>query len=95
MLFNLFLEGFKFSLFLGGASGLYQGFHAIGLGTGGLIFVGVLMIIIGVGFGLAALADFYMLAKVRILLLLLLKKGSGKTWTFLYTDRNAVFDLPT
>lgn len=49
----------------GGASGLYQGFHAIGLGTGGLIFVGVLMIIIGVGFGLAALADFYMLAKIH------------------------------
>ena len=63
---------FKFLLFLGmGSSGLWLGFEAIGRegASGGLIFVGVLMVITGVGWGLAALADFYLLAKVRILLL--------------------------
>ena len=51
-----------------GASGLWLGFEAIGRkdASGGLIFVGVLMVITGVGWGLAALADFYLLAKVRI-----------------------------
>ena len=64
---------FKFLLFLGmGSSGLWLGFETIGKNdaSGGLIFVGVLMIIIGVGFGLAALANLYLLAKVRIFLLL-------------------------
>jgi hypothetical protein len=62
---------FNFLLFLGmGASGLWLGFEAIGRedASGGLIFVGVLMVITGVGWGLAALADFYLLAKVGILL---------------------------
>ena len=60
----------NFYFFLGmGSSGLWLGFEAIGRkeASGGLIFVGVLMVIIGVGWGLAALADFYLLAKVRIL----------------------------
>ena len=60
----------NFYSFLGmGSSGLWLGFEAIGRkdASGGLIFVGVLMVIIGVGWGLAALADFYLLAKVRIL----------------------------
>ena len=64
----VFLQIFTF--FLGmGSSGLWLGFEAIGRkdASGGLIFVGVLMVIIGVGWGLAALADFYLLAKVRIL----------------------------
>ena len=62
----------NFCFFLGmGSSGLWLGFEAIGRNgaSGGLIFVGVLMVITGVGWGLAALADFYLLAKVRILLL--------------------------
>ena len=37
-----------------GSSGLILGFSAIGKGGGGLIFVGVLMVMIGIGFGLAA-----------------------------------------
>ena len=50
-----------------GSSGLILGFSTIGRDdrTGGLIFVGVLMVMIGIGFGLTALADFYMLTKVR------------------------------
>jgi len=50
-----------------GSSGLWLGFEAIGRkdASGGLIFVGVLMVIIGVGWGLAALADFYLLAKIH------------------------------
>lgn len=48
-----------------GSSGLILGFRAIGQGTGGLIFVGVLMVIAGVGFGLVGLADFYMLFRVH------------------------------
>ena len=48
-----------------GSSGLILGFSTIGKGGGGQIFVGVLMVMIGIGFGLAALADFYMLTKVR------------------------------
>merc|ERR1719273_516983 len=48
-----------------GSSGLILGFEAIGVGGGGKIFVGVLMIIIGIGFGLAALADFYLLFNIH------------------------------
>jgi hypothetical protein len=33
---------------------------------GGQIFVGVLMLLVGLGFGLAALADFYLLVKVTL-----------------------------
>jgi len=56
-----------YSLGIGGmgSSGLILGFSAIGKGGGGLVFVGVLMVIIGIGFGLAALADFYLLAKIH------------------------------
>jgi hypothetical protein len=35
--------------------------------TGGKIFVGVLMLLVGLGFALAALADFYLLVKVSSL----------------------------
>jgi len=48
-----------------GASGFYLGFSIIGQGGGGHIFIGILMVIIGAGFGLAALLDFYMLAKIH------------------------------
>jgi len=58
-----------YSLGIGGmgSSGLWLGFETIGKNdaSGGLIFVGVLMIIIGVGFGLAALANLYLLAKIH------------------------------
>jgi hypothetical protein len=73
--YYLFIFFSNFYFFLGmGSSGLWLGFEAIGKkdASGGLMFVGVLMVIIGVGWGLAALADFYLLAKVRILLLFLL-----------------------
>ena len=40
-----------------------MGIHAVGQ-SGGEMFVGILMIIVGVGFGLSAMADFYMLVKV-------------------------------
>jgi len=50
-----------------GSSGLYTGLKAIGMdeATGGIIFAGVLMILVGIGFGLAALADFYFLVKIH------------------------------
>jgi len=50
-----------------GASGLIVGLSTIGGkdATGGQIFVGVLMIIVGVCFGLAGLADFFMLVRVH------------------------------
>jgi len=58
-----------YSLGIGGmgSSGLILGFSTIGRDdrTGGLIFVGVLMVMIGIGFGLTALADFYMLTKIH------------------------------
>jgi len=58
-----------YSLGIGGmgSSGLWLGFETVGKkdASGGLIFVGVLMIIIGVGFGLAALANLYLLAKIH------------------------------
>merc|ERR1719273_951742 len=48
-----------------GSSGLILGFHALGLVGGFKKFVGVLMIIIGIGFGGAALADFYFLFSIH------------------------------
>ena len=51
-----------------GSSGLILGFETVSAGaSGGKIFVGILMIIDGVGFGIAALADFYVLTRVRII----------------------------
>ena len=48
-----------------GSMGLIAGSTAINEGTsGGLIFVGVLMIIDGIAFGVLALADFYILTRV-------------------------------
>lgn len=47
-----------------GSSGLILGFSSLS-GTGGQIFVGVLMILVGVGFGLLALADFYLLVRIH------------------------------
>ena len=44
-----------------------MGIHAVGQ-SGGETFVGILMIIVGVGFGLSACADFYMLVKVSLYL---------------------------
>merc|ERR1711976_198247 len=48
-----------YSLGIGGmgSSGLILGFSTIGKGGGGQIFVGVLMVMIGIGFGLVALAE--------------------------------------
>lgn len=49
-----------------GSSGLILGFQTVSAGaSGGLIFVGILMIIDGVGYGIAALADFYVLTRVH------------------------------
>jgi hypothetical protein len=58
-----------YSLGIGGmgSSGLILGFQGLG-GTGGQIFVGILMIIVGVGFGILALTDFYMLMRVCVFL---------------------------
>jgi hypothetical protein len=55
-----------YSLGIGGmgSSGLILGFQGLG-GTGGQIFVGILMIIVGVGFGILALTDFYMLMRIH------------------------------
>lgn len=47
-----------------GSCGLALGIHAVGQ-SGGEMFVGILMIIVGVGFGLSAMADFYMLVKIH------------------------------
>jgi hypothetical protein len=49
-------------------------------GGGGKIFVGVLMLLVGLGFATAALADFYMLVKVIPLLrksFILITNSSG------------------
>lgn len=64
--FQMLVSGL-YSLGIGGmgSSGLILGFHAVGSESGGVIFVGVVMIIIGIGFGLAGLADFYMLVRVH------------------------------
>jgi hypothetical protein len=65
-----------------GASGLIVGLSTIGGkdATGGQIFVGVLMIIVGVCFGLAGLADFFMLVRVRLdLCALYLKKRENNS----------------
>ena len=49
-----------------GSTGIILGLQTVSAGaSGGLIFVGILMIIDGVGFGIAALADFYVLTRVR------------------------------
>ena len=53
-----------------GACGLILGFSTLKSG-GFLTFVGVLMVIIGAGFGGAALGDFYMLVKVILMLITL------------------------
>jgi len=47
-----------------GASGLIIGFSALS-GTGGQVAIGVFMVINGILFGLAGLADFYMLVRVH------------------------------
>ena len=46
-----------------------MGIRALG-NSGGETFVGILMIIVGVGFGLSAMADFYMLVKVSFFFLI-------------------------
>ena len=44
-----------------------MGFREVSEGaSGGLIFMGILLIIEGVGFGILTLADFYVLTRVRI-----------------------------
>ena len=50
-----------------GSTGLILGFECVGAkdASGGLIFVGILMIIDGIGFGVLAVADFYILTRVR------------------------------
>jgi hypothetical protein len=47
---------------------LITGFQEVGAGGGFAIFVGILQILNGVGFGLAALADFYLLVTVIFLI---------------------------
>ena len=50
-----------------GSGGLIMGFREVSEGeSGGLIFIGILLIIEGVGFGILTLADFYVLTRVRI-----------------------------
>ena len=50
-----------------GSGGLIMGFREVSEGaSGGLIFMGILLIIEGVGFGILTLADFYVLTRVRI-----------------------------
>jgi hypothetical protein len=46
-------------------SGLITAIGMMSQPGGGQIFVGVLMLLVGLGFGLAALADFYLLVKVN------------------------------
>ena len=58
ILYSLGIPGFM------GSCGLIVGFQALALTGGGKIFVGVLTVIVGVGWGCAALADFYMLVRV-------------------------------
>ena len=48
-------------------SGLITGFTEVSAGGGFAIFVGILQIVNGVGFGIAALADFYLLVTVIFL----------------------------
>jgi len=64
--FFQFLISIVYALGIGGmgSSGLILGFKALGDGAF-MTFVGVLMIIIGVGFGAGSLADFYMLVKIH------------------------------
>lgn len=64
--FFQFIMSVVYSLGIGGmgSSGLILGFRSLG-GSGFLTFTGVLMIIVGAGFGVAAAADFYLLVRVR------------------------------
>ena len=49
-----------------GSSGFIVGFQTIGAGGGpGKIFVGILQVIMGAGFGVAGLADFYLLTTIH------------------------------
>jgi len=48
-----------------GSAGLITGIAQLSQGDGKHIFVGILMVIIGNGFGAAGLADFYMLTKIH------------------------------
>ena len=50
-----------------GSAGLITGIAQLSQGTGPHIFVGILMVIVGIGFGAAGLADFFMLTKVRMI----------------------------
>ncbi len=63
--FFQFLVSILYSLGIGGmgSSGLILGVRAIGQ-SGFLTFVGILMVLIGVGFGVLACGDLYMLARV-------------------------------
>ena len=51
------------------SSGLITAIGMMSQATGGQIFVGVLMLFVGLGFAGAALADFYLLVKVNICLI--------------------------
>lgn len=57
------------------SSGLITSISFISSGTGGQIFVGVLMLFVGLGFGMAALADFYMLVKVSSIIFLIMSRS--------------------
>ena len=50
-----------------GSAGLITGIAQLSKGYGKNVFVGILMIIVGIGFGAAGLADFFMLTKVRMI----------------------------
>jgi len=65
--FFQFLLTILYSLGIGGmgSSGLITGFTEVSAGGGFAIFVGILQIVNGVGFGIAALADFYLLVTIH------------------------------
>ena len=70
--FFQFLVSVFYALGIGGmgSCGLILGFSKLKSG-GYMTFVGVLMVLIGAGFAAAALGDFYMLVRVRLVAVML------------------------
>ena len=64
--FGQFLVSVLYALGIGsmGSAGIITGLEQFG-GSGGQIVVGVLMLLNGIGFGVAAAADFYLLVKIH------------------------------
>ena len=96
--FGQFLVSVLYALGIGsmGSAGIITGLEQFG-GSGGQIVVGVLMLLNGIGFGVAAAADFYLLVKIHKMYrstgTVFINKRIAKQISFSSSSLNYVHDL--